>query len=89
MALGPVASLGLAFSLGFPTSPSLHLAKAGSESPVEASHSAFPPPYTHTSPFGERDVRLGRMACWKSLKYMQVSANTLLNHGVSPPRWYI
>lgn len=45
MALGRVASLGLAFSaLRLPTSPSLHLSKASGGSRVEASHSAFVPP---------------------------------------------
>ena len=84
MALGRVASLGLAFSaLRLPTSPSLHLSKASSGSLVEASHSAFVPPSAFSSPpprthprLGEGDARQGRMACWKSLKYMRMSANT-------------
>lgn len=69
-------SLGPAFSvLRLPAFPPL-VSKAGGGSRVEASHSAFiPPPHTHP-PFGEGDARLGRMACWKSLKYMRVSANT-------------
>lgn len=39
----------------------------------------------HIPVWGRGDARPGRMACWKSLKYMRVPANTLLNHGVSPP----
>lgn len=77
MALGLWLSLGLAFLvLRLPISPSLLVSKAGGGSWVEASHSAFiPPPHIHP-PFGEGDARLGCTACWKSLKYMRVSANT-------------
>lgn len=44
---------------------------------VEASHSAFILPPLDTFSFWRGgDARLGRIACWKSLKYMRVSANT-------------
>lgn len=57
-------------------------------SPMEASGFAFTAPL-YRSPFGEEGARPGHTACWKSLKYMRVSANTLLNHGVSPPLVYL
>lgn len=75
MALGPVASLGLAFSLGFPTSPSLHLVKAGGGSHVEASHSA--PPHTHISPFWGEGCKAGTHGLLEIIKiYASVCEHT-------------
>lgn len=88
MALGHVASLGLTFGAVFPNLSSPSSRKSWRESPLEAFRFAFIPPPTDP-PFGEGGARPGRRACWKSLKYMRVSANTLLNHGVSPPLVYL
>lgn len=90
MALGRGASLGLAFSmLRLPTS-SLHLSKAGGGSRVEASHSAFIPPPLYTSPFWGGGCKAGTQGLLEIIKiYASVCKHTLLNHGVSPPRWYI
>lgn len=76
MALDRAPSLGLAFSAALTNLSFPSCLKAADGSRVGASHSALvPPPHTHP-PFGEGDARLGRLACWKSLKYMRVSANT-------------
>lgn len=91
MALGRVASLGLTFSaVHLPTSSPLHPSEASDGSRVAASHSAFilTPPYM--SPLWGGGCKAGAHGLLDIIKiYASVCKHTLLNHGVSPPRWYI
>lgn len=92
IALGCVASLGLSFSeLHFPTSPPLRPSKAGGGSLAEAFHAAFiSPPPLYMSLFWGGGCKAGTHGLLEIIKiYASVCKHTLLNHGVSPPRWYI